>query len=385
MNDNKYIDLGERCFGPFLLGFILWLNRALDSSGYERVYFFSRDGYMMDKAWNILFPEEIQSRYVYFSRKSLIHPLLWKCESYRESLRYLPQQRYLSVAKLLSYYGFDEHQTAVVINRHSLELSREYRFEDVFYDHNLEEVYHFNKETIDDNSRMQWDLLLEYLREIEMNGKCAIVDIGWHGGLQYYLEEFVRQAGLQIEFEGYYVGIAPRIDLTGRVHGYAYEDAVNPNRKKLLCFLGVLEKLFQSLEGSTLGYERQSNGKAGPVIRQHEYQDDDFLISRIETIQEGALRYIQSHRDDRTISFEESARKLLRFGMNPTLAETNLFRDFFIEDGDRNYFIMNKPMREYSFDEFKYALSNSVWKTGFMKSALKLPLPYYWLYRMLRK
>ena len=55
-----------------------------------------------------------------------------------------------------------------------------------------------------------------------MNGKYAIVDIGWHGSMQFYLEEFFRVRNLNIYLDGYYVGINPVSDLVGNTFGYLY-------------------------------------------------------------------------------------------------------------------------------------------------------------------
>ena len=86
-----------------------------------------------------------------------------------------------------------------------------------------------------------------------------------------------------------------------------------------------------------------------------------------------------------TVSGRQLAEPLLRFGMHPTLRETALFSFFYNTDGSKVYFTAQKPLFRFRPKEFIHALANSPWKTGFMKSAFRLPLPYYTVYRLLRK
>lgn len=83
-----------------------WLKAELIARGYDKVFFFSRDGYMMQKAFDRINDTAIRSEYVYFSRKALRAPLLTDCTDYADSLKYLARERFISIGKLLDYYGF---------------------------------------------------------------------------------------------------------------------------------------------------------------------------------------------------------------------------------------------------------------------------------------
>lgn len=76
---------------------------------------------------------------------------------------------------------------------------------------------------------------------------------------------------------------------------------------------------------------------------------------------------------------------LMKFGMYPTLSQTKIFRFFYTTDGKKTYFLPQKNVFCYSPKEFFLALSNSMWKTGFMKEAFKIPFPYYWIYKFIRR
>ena len=54
-------------------------------------------------------------------------------------------------------------------------------------------------------------------------------------------------------------------------------------------------------------------------------------------------------------------------------------------DGTKVYYLCQKPIYQYNLKEFIHACRNSVWKTGFMKSAFKFPFPYYFIYELIKK
>ena len=66
-------EFGNRYLGPFLTAFACWLEDNVQADKISRLFFLSRDGYMMKKAYEGIFPYcNVECRYVYFSRKSLI-------------------------------------------------------------------------------------------------------------------------------------------------------------------------------------------------------------------------------------------------------------------------------------------------------------------------
>lgn len=77
---------------------------------------------------------------------------------------------------------------------------------------------------------------------------------------------------------------------------------------------------------------------------------------------------------------------LLKFGQNPPSKWLNVFKDFYnIDGGTKIFFLPQKGLFDYGIKEFVYTLNMSPWKTGFMKKAFKLPLPYFLLYKLMKK
>lgn len=383
----KYRAFGYSRFGPFLYGFVRWLKSELVRKGYKKVFFFSRDGYMMKKAFDIINDTDIVSKYVFFSRKSLRTPLLHRCADFEDSLKYLSRERFISVGKLLEYYGFDEQQRQRLAKDGGFSLDIDIPYDKLKDSALAKRIYTQYTEQINDFSRTQDDLLGRYLEQIGMNGRFAIVDIGWMGNMQYYLELYLQSRAVPADIEGYYIGIERSAPVKSALNGYLYSPVDMSRKKQVICFFGGYEKLLQSLEGSVSGYRQGING-VEPVLCPYEYAGSDAaqIVSAVRQWQQGALCFVQkAFRDGLKDSDEKLTMPLIRFGMYPSIEDTRLFSFFYNTDGTKVYYTAQKPLYRYKPKEFIHALANSPWKTGFMKSAFKLPLPYHLVYKLLKK
>ena len=243
-----YYEFGRTYFGPFLLGFTRWLNSEILQHKINKVFFFARDGYMMEKAFKLVNQESVYEKYVYFSRKSIRQALLHRCIDYTDSLRYISATIYISFGGLLEYYGFDESERIRLAKSYSLDLQHDFEVNHLAANIRVKKIYDDLREEINKKSREQDVLLLKYIKQNDINGEVGIVDIGWQGSMQYYLETFFAVHSLDVQLTGYYVGILPKKILLGKTYGFLYDMNNKKLRKKVLCFSGGLERMFQSLE-----------------------------------------------------------------------------------------------------------------------------------------
>lgn len=387
MIKNSYYNFGFSKFGPFLYGFSNWLiKNVITNTDYSKTFLFARDGYMMKKAID----EQVEKgkynyEYVYFSRKSIRQALLYNTSSFSDSLKYISRERYITYGKLLEYYGFDYKTSLEICEKEKINIDEQILLKSILTNRQAFYLYKKLKKIININSKKQATLLLKYLNQIDFAGSVAIVDIGWHGSMQYYLEQFAREHEISVKIIGYYLGTETKPEVTGKTFGYVYANDNLKLKKDLLCCFGLLERLFQSRVGSTFGY-RLEGKKVCPILGEYEYKNDKKLISHINDMQEGAIaciRYLTQ--DKRKRSKLDFILPLIKVGKTPTLAQTELFKDFYLMDGSKEYFVSQKSLFRYSPKEFMHSLSNSPWKTGFMKSVFKVPFPYYKIYDLLKK
>lgn len=382
-NNNQYYNFGYNKFGPFLYGFSRWLDKNLNKHAYDKVFFFARDGYMMIKATKLICPNDLGKEYVYFSRKSICQALLYDTNTLEDSLRYISKEKYISYGKLLEYFGFNYKEAKNICLLNEIDIDEELEFTNILNNKTVKKIYSLLKEKINKKSKNQANLLKQYLKQISFKGNIAIVDIGWYGYMQYYLEKFAKMHNIPVHITGYYVGIEQSDNVIGNCYGYVYSKKNLKRKKDLLCCFGLLERLFQSREGSTLGYRLEKN-KVVPTLDNYEYKDNKELIQHIKDMQVGALNFVKVNLSNKLENMD-LINPLINAGKSPTLSETKLFKDYYLMDGSKIFFIPQKVIYKYSIKEFVHALSNSPWKTGFMKAAFKIDFPYYKIYSLLKK
>ena len=193
--NNKYFKFGVEKFGPFLFGFTVWLRNAIENENIDKIFFFARDGFMMEKAYLLLeqsCPLGIESEYVYFSRNSMRRALLWTCDSYEESLKFLTPKLYIPFSEIASYYGIEKTKGIEIAKSVGLQWDKDLVYSELKTNPKVKKVYELMRDNIQEKSKIQYHLIVEYLKQMGMDRRCAIVDIGWHGTMQYYLEQIIN-------------------------------------------------------------------------------------------------------------------------------------------------------------------------------------------------
>ena len=229
--ESEYYKFGNQYFGPFLLGYTRWLTEKIRDEKLDKVFFFSRDGYMMKKAYDIINNNKADNHYVYFSRKSIRQALLCDCNTYEDSLKFLSVEKYISLGKILEYYGFSEQERHDLAMSHGWDLSKDYEFSKLKRNEYIFNIFKYLRDSIIKKSEEQGLLLKAYVDQIGMSGECGIIDIGWHGSMQYYLECFFEMFKINVKLTGFYVGVIPKKELKSDVYGFLY-DEINSNLRK---------------------------------------------------------------------------------------------------------------------------------------------------------
>lgn len=89
--DNSYRDLASRFVAPAYLPYVLWILEEAKKQGIQRLYFISRDGYILQQIAEALQHEEIELRYFFISRKAL--QKAFECEEdHQLTLSYFQQE-----------------------------------------------------------------------------------------------------------------------------------------------------------------------------------------------------------------------------------------------------------------------------------------------------
>ena len=399
-----YEAFGYDSFGLLLYGFSNWLYRELKEKNIQKVYFFSRDGYIMKQAFDLLYQDtSLQTYYLEVSRRSLRVPVLWMDPSFDTILSMISPSKLISLRTIFDGVGLDIENHQSLIAAYGFDMATTFDRKTIRDQAPLKELYRQLIPEIERVSKGEYEMLRHYLDQNEIGGTFAIVDIGWSGGMQRYLSQTLDKLEIRHEIYGYYIGIAdyfkrntevvPDLNLNGYLFDFMHHENETDKRNS---FVGLFESLFLEQGGSVKQYQPAEDGTVCAVRYPYEYLVNGkptAELKRIQKLQAGALRFI---RDVSALPylrcFRYTADELFygihKTGCTPSMVDVNHFGDFrFMDEGETTCLAAPKGMEQYLAHPamLKHDFLGSRWKIGFMKRLFKAKAPYEKAYRVLLK
>lgn len=395
---DSYKEFGYKCLGPLLFGFSHWLYSNIKKEQIEKIYFFSRDGYIMKQAFDMLFNDpQIKSYYLEVSRRSLRVPILWKDYSLDVLLTMLGPSQLITLRSIFDSVGLNIDDYQELISKYHFNNNTCFYRKEIKSKQDLINMYNELSNDIYENSIKEFGCLKKYISQYDIKGKIAIVDIGWSGGMQRFLQTTLKEMNIETEILGYYTGVADYYKrnisegMRLNMNGYLFDFSHNPKDIDCRsCFVGLYEMLFLETKGSVKKYVINDEGIASAERYDSEYYiNGEFLdeIYLIKKVQEGALSYIYENKNNKTINKNDLSKPLLNAGQKPTKEAIQLFANFrFFDEGEYLYLATPKKLFYYikKPHNFKIDFYKSRWKTAFLKNLFKIPLPYFYIYKVLK-
>ena len=405
MHDNYsdyYYRFGYNKFGIALYEYVRWIYNKLIEKKIDKVYFFSRDGYIMKKAFDLINNnQKIKSYYLEVSRRSLRVPILWMNPEFDDIINELPATKKMSIKTFLFSLGLEKKDYISTLKNMNMDLEQEFDFYAISNNKKVRSLYNALKEKVIKNSKEEYKLLVEYLKSKDLKDKFAVVDIGWSGSMQRFLEQTLKKMNIPHNVYGYYIGIEKNcvknlkinpnlniegfwFDLKNRKNDYDYRQS----------FVGLFEMLFLEQAGSVKKYRKESIVKAERLPYEYiKNGEATFELLSVRKIQEGALDFIKDIQNDYYIdkmkfSSIECFSGILKIGKQPTRKDLKMFGKFkFYDDENLNYLAYSKGLFYYliHIKQIKRDFLDSRWKIGFLKWIFKINLPYEKIVSFMRK
>lgn len=386
--------VGFEVFGPLLYGFTQWLHESFHKAGIEKVYFLAREGLLFKNLFEFFYPDEkIEIHYLYVSRKSLVSPTYWIDSEYDSVMNSIAKSKQVSIESQVKRWGLDckeflDEIESVGFTPDTIIDGRLWKSND-----KLKALFDLLKADIIQQSRDSYSILEKYLVQENFGGKCAIVDIGWNGGMQNAFQKIAKVWKNKTEIYGYYMGINSKnlgADLEN-AYGFLYDkNHGEENRYYIYSFAGPFELTMTAPHDTTVGYTEE-NGRVIPVFGTDEYiKPDGSFTAELEyttQAQMGIEKYVRiAKRLSLMTDSEVAFRNCREFGLMPQSKHIELYRDFGANDlGEEQHFVSTKYHGIKGQHSIIQGFWKSTWKLGYMKSVFKLPLPYYKLYIHMRK
>lgn len=394
---SDYYRFGYEKFGMFLWGYSKWLYDSIKQENIEDIYFFSRDGLIMKDAFDILY-SDVNTHYLEVSRRSLRVPILWMNYELSHVLDMISPSKLVSLRSIFDGVGLNIEDYKNLIGKYGFNLETTFDRTSIMKNNDLKRMYLQLSEDIENNSKTEYENLIRYLKQENVSGKIAIVDIGWSGGMQRYLIETLNKLKIESVIKGYYVGVAdyyvrnvkviPSLDLNGYLFDFSHDKNAVDFRS---AFVGLFESFFLEQDGSVEKYECVNDIMIAKRLP-YEYIVDEKYIKEyydVKEIQQGALDFIAKFgRKDISLDSKLLFQGIYLTGVNPSKMDLALFAKFrFFDEGETSLLAMPNSYSYYirNLSKLKIDFLKSRWKIGFMKNFLKMKLPYEKMYKLMAK
>lgn len=383
-NYNDAMSIGYEILGPMLFGYCKWLFERIRVDKIDKIFFLSREGKIIQEAFQTLYPQcNIEQTYLYVSRQALVVPQFAHAADFNEmadKFQVLANEPLVNV--IPDICGFDRE----VFNEKLLSagLDSAWKIAKV-PDEKKEDLYRIILELGRDTFMQQEEYIVAYLKENDVVGNVAIVDIGWSGTMQRALQQYILDKNTTLY--GYYLGVRNIKDdgyYAGLLRsGYLFDVGRDVDFNMMMRFTSeIIEMLFLNTVGSALRYCVSEKGIA-PVLSETEFgrEEIEFIIE----VQSAALNFLNLIAKDELLRRgTEIPTEIIKsiyygFAVRPSFSTLRIFDGFRVCNGR-----VKNIYPEYGFfyclfhpRKFYRDFRESACKIFFLKKLLKMKLPYF--------
>ena len=226
---DNYYDIGFKYAGPILVLYTWWVLLEAQKKGIKRLYFIARDGYPLYEIANIFvkkFNLDIECKYLYCSRKALILPSI--TESFQDELVNLTKYSAKSTInilldridatieqKKLIIKDLEDHNIKIFAGK-TLTISEHQTIQNILVNSSV----YIN--ILKSNATINYNLTTSYLKQEGLydHKHIYIVDIGWAGSIQKYLQKIINIENPNTEIFAFYFGTLYSKYLKNNEHKY---------------------------------------------------------------------------------------------------------------------------------------------------------------------
>lgn len=383
---NFWYTFGYDVIGILYTGFTQWLKEQAVKDGVDKLFFLSRDGYIMKQVYDVMTSREespLPSEYLYASRRAFNFPAITKIND--DAIRFLNSYSLnLTVAQYLERVGLQADHYIKPIQEAGFS-GPQHRV--VKEDHErMISLYHSIEIDLLTAAADERGRLVKYMEQVSFfeAQHAAVVDIGWHGTMQQSLQTILSALGKEpANLWGYYLGTFSRaaglaksgLQMSGYLCHLGYPDR---QQKAILECVELFEFLFTAPHGSVLGFQ-EKDGLMIPVFDQND--NDQQKLDAASLIQQGALKYVHDYCEstgwkpfENSIPSSQALQPIERVLSRPNQLEAEKLGDIMHAKGFGDVYI-NHPLAKppeltlslSGFMQLQLQFRRSLWKEGYKR------------------
>ena len=373
---NYFYKAGYEILGPLLYGYCVWLNENLKKHDIKKVFFLARDGKIIKKAFDSLFPD-FNTCYMFASRRALTVPTLCLYEelknpSYLIDIYFIPAR--LKMIELIKMIGLEDIDITHILKKYNFKLTDRINSEFISNDSKFKSFYNEIYPLIIENSKNEYREMVKYLKEINFCGNVGIVDIGWNGNMQYAIENATKFSNINAKIRGFYIGVACKSkkqeiqDMFGYLYQKNYNEEIEVYKEG---YNAIFEFFFSSTDGSFKCYDDND----------FEFYEYEYKNSKekeyLEKIQEGAIDFVYDFSKSELSNIINiipsiSILNFNKLGNTPSDEDLNYFKKITFYENEKHNPLIANSRDSYIFHpkSFVKDYRDSYWRPGFLNLTL---------------
>lgn len=370
---------GYEIFGPMLYYYTKWLQKRVHAQGIQTILFFSRDGYVLKKAYDLLQDDEVNTKYLYISRRSVIVPLLSYANSLEDFLyAYKSWPKEIKIRHFIQRMGLAPEDVEEELRVHNYKLEDKILYQEVLSNREFEKLFSDLRPKFIQIAKEQKVLFQQYFLDMtDGNEKVAIVDIGGRCTIEYGLNKLLEKNRIKIELFPCYFLMNDHKKQT-KTRKTCYYD--NPVLASILRFSYMfLEVFFSAPHGTVLAYQRNKDGDVLPILERFFYDKTPYSSDArtVLELQKGALSFVKKFQDayEKYIPMNQELvfAGYGEFGLYPTKKDMNFWKKIHFDGDEFESLVSRKSILWYMIHP-KYLKSDfdkSMWPAGFIRDLCK--------------
>ena len=387
---------GYEIFGPMLCHYIKWLQSIVRLHDIKTILFFSRDGYVLKKAYDLLRDDGVKTKYFYLSRRSIVVALL----SYSNSLEsffdvYKSWPKRIKIKHFINRMGLDVEDVEEVLKCYNYKVDDVILYKDVLSDVKFRKFFEEIRPKFISIANTQKVLFQKYFSDMTNEaGKIAIVDIGAGCTIEYALNEFLKRSKINIKLFPCYFLMNDYKEKSGfRKTCYKY----NPLLTSVLRFSYMfLEAFLSAPHGTVLSYRRDDYNKVYPVLEPFCYKKNNCMSDsrHILDLQSGALFFVNMFKNNNCEKYILLNQEIVfsgyyEFGLFPKSKDMEFWKEIHFDGDDFEKMVTRKSLIWYIRHpgSLKNDFYKSMWPAAFIKDLFGTNIivkMMFWMYHKLQ-
>lgn len=368
----EYYNFGYKIFGPVITDFCRWLYTELQKE--EKVFFLARDGYLVKRVFESLYPDSIKkNEYLYVSRKAIRLASLYGKKDVNELVSLFPRNTLMTINELYKKIGISSYLHKQLMKKYNIDEEKPFLPNEMLHNTKLNMFCLVLLDEIQADCKEEFNMVSEYLKSKRFEEKVAVVDIGWAGTIQNMLTNITR-----VSITGYYFGTDCKQQSLNK------KSFVDPSFEIQNFVAALLEYPFLAPEGSVERYIKTESGGIRPSLSNFEY--DDYEKNIIMYMQNGIIDYAINC-GMKTNHEVNGLKNVIRACRKPSEYEVKILGGLTYYENGIHYLAKPESIWKYVINPKKFIkdLSESGWKIGFLKKLFKLNLDYYRILSIIKK